>query len=125
MNDRELGTKYEEVAVSFLERHGVRIIEKNYRTRQGEIDLIGLDRNKILVFIEVKYRKNEAAGLPEEAVQYRKQQTICHVSDIYRMKHGIPERQQIRYDVVAILANKIKWYPGAFEYFSKQKKYWR
>ena len=67
MNKREVGAAYEEAAAVFLEKNGVRILERNFRCRQGEIDLIGRD-GEYLVFFEVKYRKNADAGLPAEAV---------------------------------------------------------
>ena len=66
MNKREVGAAYEEAAAVFLEKNGVRILERNFRCRQGEIDLIGRD-GEYLVFFEVKYRKNADAGFPAEA----------------------------------------------------------
>ena len=75
MNRREIGTAYEEAAAVFLEGKGVRILEKNFRCREGEIDLIGRD-GEYLVFFEVKYRKNADAGFPAEAVGIAKQKKI-------------------------------------------------
>ncbi len=81
VNKREVGGFYEEAAALFLSKKGVRILERNYRCRQGEIDLIGLD-GEYLVFFEVKYRKDEEAGLPAEAVnsaQAAKDLRYCEV----------------------------------------------
>ncbi|MCR4587432.1 MAG: YraN family protein, partial [Lachnospiraceae bacterium] len=92
MNKRTIGTEYEEKAAAFLESKGVVILQKNYRNRFGEIDLIGRDKD-YLVFIEVKYRKSDRRGLPMEAVSFYKQKTICRVSDYYRMENGLGEEQ--------------------------------
>ena len=66
-NKRETGTRKEELAADFLTRRGVKILERNFRCRQGEIDLIGMD-GQYLVFVEVKYRKTARNGMPAEAV---------------------------------------------------------
>ena len=76
MNRRKIGAAYEEAAAVFLEKNGVHILEKNFRCRQGEIDLIGRD-GEYLVFFEVKYRKSADLGLPAEAVGAAKQRRIC------------------------------------------------
>lgn len=113
MNTRKKGAEYEQAAAAYLENHGVRILECNYRNRRGEIDLIGKD-GEYTVFIEVKYRKNNEKGSPTEAVNFTKQRTICKVADYYRMTHGMGEFTAIRYDVVAIEGDQITWYKNAF-----------
>lgn len=67
------------MAAEELTRQGYRIIERNFRCRYGEIDLIAEDAND-LIFIEVKTRRGDAYGLPEEAVTLRKQQKIVQVA---------------------------------------------
>lgn len=113
-NNRQTGSIYEEKAKKYLEELGFEILEKNFRTRLGEIDLIGKE-GKFLVFIEVKHRKNCACGLPEEAVDFKKQRTICRVSDVYRMKHGLGE-VPVRFDVVSDLNGKMELFRNAFYY---------
>ena len=113
MNTREKGTEYEHIAANYLQNHGVIISECNYRSRQGEIDIIGKD-GEYTVFFEVKYRKNGANGQPAEAVNYRKQRKICKVADHYRMIHQIVEFSPVRYDIVAICGTEITWYQNAF-----------
>ena len=72
-NLRSEGNAGERIAGLFLEQHGVRILERNFRSgRQGEIDLIGLDQDT-LVFFEVKLRRSERCGTPEAAVTYSKE----------------------------------------------------
>ena len=118
MNKKEIGHKYEDKAADYLEEKGFIVLERNFRCRQGEIDLIGLHEN-CLVFVEVKYRKNVSAGAPEEAVGQAKQSKICMVSDYYRMTHPQNGGRQIRYDVIAICEDRITWYRNAFSYHRK------
>ena len=90
-------------------------MEKNFRNRFGEIDLIGYD-GEYLVFFEVKYRKSKDAGYGEEAVNAHKQHKICRVSDYYRTIHGIGDFTPLRYDVIAINGEEIRWVRDAFSY---------
>ena len=115
MNQREKGKEQEEQAARYLVEHGFVLLEKNFRSRQGEVDLVGLHEN-CLVFVEVKYRKNASSGLPEEAVGSQKQSRICLASDYYRLTHPEEESRQIRYDVVAICGEEIHWHQNAFPY---------
>ncbi len=115
MNTRKKGAEYEQKALEYLEKQGVHILESNYRNRQGEIDVIGKDA-EYLVFFEVKYRKDNLKGNPEEAVNYGKQRKICRVADYYRMSHKIGDFEPVRYDVIAICGNELKWYKNAFEH---------
>jgi putative endonuclease len=118
MNTRETGTDKERLAAEYLKNNGMRIIEKNFRARQGEIDIIGYD-GAYLVFVEVKYRKNEAKGNALEAVNIRKQQHICRTADYYRYIHHVPDDSYIRYDVVGIQGDKITWVKNAFPHIFK------
>ena len=114
-NNRALGTQYEKDAEQFLKKQGIRIIAKNFRCKQGEIDIIGVD-NKCLVFVEVKYRTTNKAGEPEEAVNIYKQKKICSVAEYFLYTHPYYANQMIRYDVVAILGDDIRWHKAAFEH---------
>lgn len=94
------------------------IVERNYRTRYGEIDLIAL-HDGYLVFAEVKYRAAVDCGFPEEAVTGAKQRTICKVAEYYLYTHRrvlMRAPRGIRYDVVAILGGQIRWIVNAFEH---------
>ena len=114
-NRRQIGTEEEALAAAFLKAQGYEILKQNFRCRLGEIDLIARDGGA-LVFIEVKYRKNEAYGNPAEAVNFRKQQTICKVADYYRMKQHVSDEQACRFDVVAIQGSSILLIRDAFPY---------
>lgn len=118
MNKRVTGKQYEELAAAYLEERGFVLLAANYRCRQGEVDLIGIHDN-CLVFVEVKYRKNSRAGLPEEAVSLAKQQKICMVSDYYRLCNPGEWGRQVRYDVVALCGEDIIWHKNAFPYCAK------
>lgn len=115
MNNRKTGTYYEREAVQYLTELGVRICDLNYRCRQGEIDIIGYD-GSCLVFFEVKARESLMGGYGAEAIDLKKQRKICRVADYYRMKHGISEFTEMRYDCIAIDQGKIAWIKNAFEH---------
>ena len=115
MDRVNVGRAFEEKASAFLEEQGVRILERNFRCRQGEIDLVGIHEG-CLVFVEVKYRRNERSGMPEEAVGAGKQMKICRVSDYFRIRNKNYQDMQVRYDVVAIGGEEIRWYKNAFFY---------
>lgn len=94
-----LGREGEENAAAYLRKKGYRIIETNYRTPFGEIDIIARDEG-VLVFIEVKTRADDAFGSPFEAVNRRKRDKIKKValSFMQRMKKEVPAR----FDVLSI-----------------------
>lgn len=111
MNKRQIGAFYEEAACEYLEKQGVDILQKNYRCRMGEIDIIGKQGNCV-IFFEVKYRKSDAVGNTLAAVDYKKQVTISRCAAVYCMQH--PEVQEMRYDVIGINDTKIEWIRNAF-----------
>lgn len=116
MNKREVGSRYEELVVHYLIEHGYRILERNYRTKQGEIDIIAKD-GKYLVFLEVKYRKNEKLGYPSEAVSYAKQRRISRVALGYMNHHRYSIYDTpVRFDVAAILDGELEYIKNAFDY---------
>ena len=106
MNTRKVGTEYENRATIYLEKLGYQILERNYRCRIGEIDLIA-GHEGYLVFVEVKYRSNAAQGYALEAVNGRKQATIRRVARHYLMSHHLPEDTPCRFDAVGITGDEI------------------
>lgn len=114
MNTRQTGNAYEQIAVQYLEKQGMKILERNFRRgRNGEIDIIGRD-GKYLVFVEVKYRSGMEMGSAAEAVTPAKQKKICSVADYYRYLHKYDDSTWMRYDVIAIQGEEIKWIQNAF-----------
>ena len=118
MNKRETGAQKEEEVCARLLSEGIVIREKNFRCRQGEIDIIGCDGDT-LVFFEVKYRSGTRAGSAAEAVGYAKQRRICHVADYYRLLRHCAEDTPVRFDVVAIDGTEINWIKNAFYYIPR------
>ena len=112
-NKRMIGADMETRAVEYLVSQGVEVLERNFRCRQGEIDIVCRD-GSYLVFVEVKYRTSLRKGAPEEAVGIAKQKVICRVADYYRCTHGIGQSVAVRYDVIAVLNDQIRWYRNAF-----------
>ncbi len=113
INKRQLGSDEESVAVSFLEKQGYDILERNFRCRQGEIDIIATDEG-ILCFIEVKYRSNDRAGSPGEAIDYKKQRIIYKVAEYYIYKKSLSFDIPCRFDAVIIEGEDIKLIKDAF-----------
>lgn len=100
MLKHDLGKRGEELAVRYLRSHGYRILTRNFRSKFGEIDIIGLD-GKTLVFIEVKTRWSKKFGPPEEAVTPWKLKSIIKTTSYFKMLH--PELPELlRIDVVAL-----------------------
>lgn len=115
MNKRSLGDDYEHIAIVYLNSEGYEVLEQNFRCKIGEIDIIA-KKDGYIRFIEVKYRSDKRAGMPEEAVNYKKQRLICKTASYYMMKQKISMDTSYCFDVIAILDNEIKLYENAFEY---------
>lgn len=113
INKRTVGSRYENEAAAFLQKQGFQILEKNYRDRYGEIDLIAKE-GTYLVFVEVKYRSNIKNGYPEEAVDRRKQDRIRHAAQYYLYKKRLGEDVACRFDVVSIMGEEIRLIRDAF-----------
>ena len=101
---KELGAKGEEEAVNYLKSRGYRIVERNYRIRFGEIDIIA-EQGDDLVFIEVKTRSGTLFGSPFESVTKQKQKQLSKVALEYISKQGFHDRPA-RFDVVGIELQK-------------------
>jgi len=103
-NDKKTGPQGEDIAVSFLEEQGYVVLVRNYRQRFGEIDIVAEDGG-VLVFIEVKTRKNNRYGSPFEAVDSRKQKKLSMMAQDYISRNKMEDRAA-RFDVVAVLLKK-------------------
>lgn len=109
-----IGQAYEEMAVSYLRLHGYEIIERNFRYRQGEIDIVAKEKDTY-VFCEVKYRTTAEGGYPEESVSAGKQRRICASALYYLQKKGLGD-VSCRFDVICILGEELTHYRNAFFY---------
>lgn len=94
------GKRGEALALSYVKRQGYKIIEKNYRTGRGEIDIIANDKNCI-AFIEIRSGNTEKFGLLEDTIDIKKQNQIIKSALFYIKKYGLEERS-CRFDVVCI-----------------------
>lgn len=113
MNQREIGSKYEHIAGSYLERQGYKILEYNYHCRRGEIDLIAQD-GEYLVFCEIKYRKSRMTGSPVEAVDVYKRRKLWKTAEYYLLRHRLFD-VPCRFDVIGIEDHRITLIKNAFD----------
>lgn len=105
MKRQELGRSGEDFAARFLEGKGWRIIDRNVRTRRGEIDLIADDGGTI-VFVEVKARSSDAAGLPLEAISLEKARRLRRLAQECYAKHPEWAGREYRVDCIGILTGE-------------------
>ncbi len=97
---KTFGKAAEKIAADFFRERGYTVLEHNFRTRIGEIDLI-LEMDNVIIFVEVKARRTATHGLPQEAVGTRKQRQIIRTAQLYLQKKGWLDRI-IRFDVLAL-----------------------
>jgi len=98
----QIGQLNEKISSQYLRRQGLRFITKNFHSRQGEIDLIMQD-NDTLVFIEVKYRRNNNFGGAIAAISHIKKQKIRQTAKFYLQQHGLNAyNTPCRFDVVTL-----------------------
>jgi putative endonuclease len=99
-----LGKLGEELACAALEARGYLVLERRYRTRAGEIDVVARN-GETLVFVEVKARQDRSFGDPSEAVTLRKQQRLVLMATEYLHHHRL-ENSPCRFDVVSVVAGE-------------------
>jgi len=98
---REQGEYTENLACKYLENKGFKLIEKNFNCRVGEIDLIMKD-NDSLVFVEVRYRRNNSFGSGAESITTSKQSKLIKTASLYLQQHAKLNKYPARFDVVSI-----------------------
>ncbi len=112
MSSSDIGKIAEEKAVNFLKQKGYTILDRNFRTRYGEIDIIAKQDNT-LIFVEVRFRSGSFIS-PEESIDHRKIQKIVKTANAYLTK-TIINYENIRFDVIAIDKNQIRHIENAFD----------
>ena len=112
MNKKQIGSEGEDLAVETLRRKGYKIVEQNYRTRFGEIDIIAESKD-FLVFIEVKRRSTGTHGSSFDAIDRVKRRHMIRTAQCY-LKNSRCGNRRIRFDVVGIDGSKIRIIEHAF-----------
>lgn len=108
------GARAEQQALEYLEGAGLCLVERNFRCRYGEIDLIMFDTETV-VFVEVRFRRNSLFGGPAASVDQRKRQRLITTAEHFLQKHAALRRRPARFDIVAVTEpNAIEWIPNAF-----------
>lgn len=102
LNKKGLGRKGEDLAAVFLIDQGMTILCRNYRSPKGEIDIIALDNEKMLVFVEVRLRTSAVRGHAEESINYQKMIRIQKTAAFYLLEQGYKEWPRLRFDFIAI-----------------------
>lgn len=100
MTELTIGQRGEDAAAAYLERSGMTIVNRNWRCKAGEVDIVALDGEEV-VFIEVKTRRSNATGSPEEAVSASKQKRYARLARSYLQQAGLSQ-VSVRFDVIAI-----------------------
>lgn len=111
------GNWAEKHALEYLIQQGLRLIQRNFKTKLGEIDLIMVDQNT-LVFVEVRLRSNDNYGSAAESVNTRKQNKMISAAEYYLQYHSNQQTDEIRFDVIAFSLNHhqttLEWIQDAF-----------
>ena len=118
LSDREsLGRWGEKRCEKFLKNKGLKTLTRNFSCKTGEIDLVMVDSDRTIVFVEVKTRADETFGPPEQSVTYSKKDKLLRTARYFLATHEIEDRPY-RLDVVAIVlgprgSEEIRHYPNA------------
>lgn len=97
---KKIGNQGEELAVQYLRQKGYRILDRNYYSRYGEIDVI-CERNRDIIFVEVKTRRNDRFGSAEESVTLTKQQRLRKTALHYLQQKNQPFKE-LHFDVITV-----------------------
>ncbi|ACO04655.1 MAG TPA: YraN family protein [Persephonella sp.] len=107
------GKEGEDKAVEYLRNSGYRILERNFRSRFGEIDIIAED-NGTIVIVEVRSKGSTGYGYPEESIDHKKVRKIIKTAQFYLLKRDI-KGKQVRFDIISIVNNNIFHIKNAFD----------
>lgn len=118
MNTRKIGDFYEREVVRYLQKNGYQILERNYRCKFGEIDVIAkAPDQRTIIYGETKFRRSSGSGSGLEAVNFKKQRRICKTAMFHYAKYGMAAGLPVRFDVFEVDANgQITHVENAFDY---------
>ena len=118
--NHSVGAMAENRARSWLEKQGLQLLEKNYRTTRGEIDLIMQDGDT-LVFVEVRMRQNKRFATAAQSIDHRKQKRIISTARHYLQARGLWEKIPCRFDAICLQRDtdngdsyRVEWLQNAF-----------
>lgn len=101
-HNRRLGQAGEDLTVGFLGQRGFQVLDRNWRCRQGEVDVVALDPGGKLAFIEVKTRSSHRCGTPAAAVTGRKLARMRQVAAAWLRDHSQVSHRGVRLDLMCI-----------------------
>ena len=114
---RKAGDQAEAQAARYLQQRGLRVLSRNYHCRAGEVDIV-MQQDQVLVFVEVRYRRQDRHGSAAESITRSKQQKLIRAASHYLSRYRLHDRP-CRFDVVAITGNGtnagIRWIVDAFQ----------
>lgn len=102
LKNQATGQLGEQAAADYLSNQGYRILERNFRSRGGEVDIVARDRQGCIAFVEVKTRRSLAYGLPQQAVTIRKQRQVSKGALSWLARNRL-QNSSARFDVIAVL----------------------
>ena len=113
------GVYAERAATAFLKRKGLTLVQRNYTTKLGEIDIVMRD-GKVWVFVEVRYRQRSDFGTPAASIGQRKQLRLIRTAQCFLQQHPDATLDRCRFDVVSVSPHQrtltCEWIPNAFYY---------
>lgn len=112
------GLRYEELALDYLQHEGLQLLQRNFRCKAGEIDLVMLHRTT-LVFIEVRFRNSALHGSPVATITRDKQRKLLLAARYFLLGHAEHHHRSCRFDVVGVMpdasgGSSFDWVPDAF-----------
>lgn len=116
---KDVGDAAESLALRHLQRHGLTLVQRNYRvargprSRGGEVDLIMRTPDGTLVFVEVRVRRDASHGGAAASITGLKQRRVLYAAQHYLQR--LPAWPPCRFDVVAIDGDQVQWLPAAFD----------
>ena len=108
MNNKIIGNLGENIVKKYLEKSNYKIIETNFACKQGEIDIIAIDKKEI-VFLEIKTRLNKKFGYPVEAVNSNKEKHIKSAAKYFIYKYNL-EKNYMRFDIIEVYLKEQKYF---------------
>jgi putative endonuclease len=108
------GDAAEDAALALLQSNGLRLVQRNYRARRGEIDLVMQD-GEVLVYVEVRFRSDDGHGDGLDSVSASKRSRLINAARQYAQEHPPVARMAQRFDVVALGAGGLRWVRNAIQ----------